>query len=59
MSIIDQQICKALDRMHYELAGYREPCRWRYDGKSDTYSCEHVSIQGKHVIEQVNPYMNQ
>lgn len=58
MSLIDKDICRALDRMHVELAGLRDHCRWTYDSKTDTYACDHVrGIPGRDVIKEVNPYM--
>lgn len=55
MSMIDRQICNALDRMHAEMAGLRAPCRWSYDSKRDAYFCEHINIPGKDVVQIVNP----
>jgi hypothetical protein len=51
LSVQDQAICHALDRLHLELVGIRKPCRFRYNGKTDIYSCEHGEISGKYVIE--------
>lgn len=56
MSAIDKDICRALDRLHVDLAGRRDHCRWNYDSKQDVYFCEHVSIPGRDVIKEVNPY---
>ena len=43
----------ALDRLHRELAE-RQPCRWSYDGGRDTYSCPHLSVTGRDVVNRVN-----
>jgi hypothetical protein len=51
ISIQDQAICKALDRLHLELAGIRKPCRFHYNGREDYYYCEHGEVSGKLVIE--------
>jgi hypothetical protein len=51
MSIQDLGICKALDRLHRELAGLRAPCRFYYDGRRDIYSCEHGEVSGRVVID--------
>lgn len=51
MSLQDQVIAKALDRLHTDLAGYRKPCRWHYDGKTDIYSCCHIELKGRTVID--------
>jgi hypothetical protein len=55
MSLIDKDICKALDRIHVEAAGLRKPCRWSYDAGTDTYSCQHVSVLGSQVVREINP----
>lgn len=52
MSIQDQAICKALDRLHLELVGLRKPCRFHYDGKTDLYSCCHGEVSGGIVIKE-------
>lgn len=51
MSYPDKMICKALDRLHADLAGQRAPCRWRYQADRDVYLCEHLALTGKQVIE--------
>ena len=52
MSIQDQAICKALDRLHNELVGLRAPCRFSYNGKTDIYACEHGEVSGRLVIDE-------
>ena len=54
MSVQDKAICKALDRLHLELAGLRKPCRFHYNGKTDIYSCEHGEVSGHVVIKETH-----
>ena len=61
MKTVERQILAALDRLHRELAD-SHPCRWRYDGSRDNYSCSHLSVTGREVISRVelmNHYPNQ
>ena len=53
MSILERQMLAALDRLHRELAG-RQSCRWSYDGGRDTYSCPHLSVTGREVVDRVD-----
>ena len=55
---VDKQIVCALDQLHRELTGEREKeaCRWQYKGGTDNYSCHHLSLSGKTVIEKVESF---
>lgn len=52
MNTTERQILAALDRLHREMAD-NQPCRWRYDGGRDNYSCSHLSLSGRDVIDRV------
>ena len=52
MNTTERQILSSLDQHHRDLVG-PAPCRWHYDGKTDTYSCEHLKLPGKAVIGRV------
>jgi len=57
MNITERQIVAGLDQLHREL-GFKEPCRWAYDGHggNDTYACPHISLTGHALIEHVNGF---
>ena len=50
---VDRQIVSALDRLHREIYGNHEPCRFTYDGVADTYICDHQTFSGHDVIGSV------
>jgi hypothetical protein len=41
--------------LHRELVGIK-PCRWAYDGRTDTYTCSHLEATGKTVIGKVKGF---
>jgi hypothetical protein len=55
MNTTERQIVASLDQLHRELVGI-EPCRWAYDGKTDTYSCSHLEFTGRTVIYKVEGF---
>ena len=52
MNTTERQILSSLDQQHRDLVG-PVPCRWNYDGKTDTYSCQHLKLPGRAVIDRV------
>jgi len=57
----ERQIVAGLDQLHRQAAGYT-PCRWAYDGIKDLYSCSHIEVTGRCVINHVegmNHFPNQ
>jgi hypothetical protein len=51
----ERQIVASLDQLHRELVGVK-PCRWAYDGRTDTYTCSHLEATGKTVIGKVEGF---
>ncbi len=51
--MVDKQIAKSLDRIHRDVAGLSEPCRWNYHGVSDEYWCRHITVSGRRVIDNI------
>ena len=50
LTVLDRQIVSILDRLHRLETGVVDPCRWRYDGARDSYSCDHLVLEGGAVI---------
>ena len=55
MNTTERQIVASLDQLHRELVGVK-PCRWAYDGRTDTYTCPHLEFTGKRVIGKVEGF---
>ena len=51
----EKQILSSLDQIHRELSSV-VPCRWQYDGVQDVYSCTHLRLAGKEVIDRVHTF---
>lgn len=49
---IDKQLVSALDRIHRDVS--RQVCRWQYDNMKDTYSCQHMIVTGRQLVDEVN-----
>lgn len=47
---VDRQVVAILDRLHRLEIGVTEPCRWRYDGVRDSYSGDHLTLEGHAVV---------
>ena len=54
-STTERQIVASLDQIHREMVSH-EPCSWDYDGGKDVYSCPHIALAGKVVIERVEGF---
>lgn len=48
--MIGRQIVSILDRLHRLETGATDPCRWTYNGIKDSYSCDHLVLEGRAVI---------
>ena len=55
MGMVETQIASSLDQLHRELVG-GDPCRWTYDGLKDAYSCVHLRLTGRVVIDRVQGF---
>lgn len=55
MGMVETQITASLDQLHRELVGAAS-CRWTYDGRKDEYSCAHLRLTGKVVIDRVQGF---
>lgn len=53
---VDRQIVASLDQLHHEATGMIKPCRWSYSGGQDTYSCPHIKLTGREVIDRVSGF---
>jgi len=51
----EKQILSSLDQIHRELSSVA-PCRWQYDGVQDVYSCTHLRLSGREVIDRVHTF---
>ena len=55
MNTTERQIVASLDQLPRELVGIK-PCRWAYDGGTDTYTRSHLEATGKTVIGKVKGF---
>jgi len=47
----DKQIHSILKRLHREMHSPERDCRWQYHDKEQIYSCIHLSISARDVVD--------
>ena len=48
----DHQILSILRQLHNTLAGSDHECRWHHNEQDQNYSCEHITIPARDVVDR-------